>query len=108
MCLAKCCMLIHLSLDECSQMRAQQNIDSLLSEASSSDVMSHHGTVLAMHLMNYGKNFSRFRQHVQQLYDDGISCLAVHCEAVVSVYDLCAIVLLYFFPFIETTSTCFP
>ena len=76
-------------------MRAQLNIDSILSEASPSDVIPIHGTVLTMHLMNYGRNLSRFREHVQQLYDEGISCLEVHCEAVVSIlYHFCATVLL--------------
>lgn len=93
----ECCMLIHLSVSEYLQMRAQLKIDSLLSEASPSDVIPLHGTVLAMHLINYGRNWSRFREHVQQLYGEGISCLEVHCEAVVSIFyhlHVCVTVLL--------------
>ena len=61
------------------------HFDSLMNEVSSSDMLPHHGTVIAMHLLQQSRNLSKLRQHMEHLYKNGMGYLGSHIDGLVSI-----------------------
>ena len=55
--------------------------DALLSEASPSEMLPHHSTVLAMHLLKHGRNLNKMKQRMDHLHKNGVSCVRDHLDA---------------------------
>ena len=65
-----------------------ESTEDLLCKVSSSDMLKNHGIVTAMHLLNYTRNHSKLKQHVDTLDSNGMKCLAYVASELVNPFSI--------------------